>query len=244
MIFSLGSIDFYSETSATERPHAAISACLQGQPVRYDGTDKLLETTSTILSKYLQLISICPEVGAGLGTPRPPVQIVKTRQGVSALVKVLGRDDKTLDVTAALDHFRHQSLHQYRSTLSGYILKSRSPSCGLGTTPLFNQDGSQSGIGSGVQADYFRRQLPWLVMVDEASLADARGCEDFIVRCQLLCDIRSNATPHNCQALQQHYQSLISTMPGDIQAQLRQAIIKQDTALYWQQFGVGLNNLV
>jgi uncharacterized protein YbbK (DUF523 family) len=100
-----------------------ISACLIGQPVRYDGQSKevkgLLE-----LAKYYDLIPMCPEVSGGLKTPRKPSEIVGD--------KVLTQDGR--DVT---DNY-HDGAYWAASICRLYsiklaILKERSPSCGVHT---------------------------------------------------------------------------------------------------------------
>ncbi len=80
---------FIHLASASARAPVAISACLAGQAVRYDGTDKQFVGAET-LGEMLNLIPICPEVGAGLPVPRPPVQLVSSDTGQRAL----GRDDQ------------------------------------------------------------------------------------------------------------------------------------------------------
>ena len=51
-----------------------ISACLLGQKVRYDGKDCLVsELVQALLDK--NYVSLCPEVSAGLPTPRPAAEI-------------------------------------------------------------------------------------------------------------------------------------------------------------------------
>ena len=70
-----------------------VSACLLGAPVRYDGRDKKSE--HPVLQRWLdegRVVSVCPEMLGGLGTPRPPAEIVDDR--------VVTRDG--VDVTAAL----------------------------------------------------------------------------------------------------------------------------------------------
>ncbi len=65
--------DFFLKQSTDYKPTVAISSCLIGRPVRYDGTGKLL-TTASYLTDKLTLIEVCPEVGAGMSVSRPPIQ--------------------------------------------------------------------------------------------------------------------------------------------------------------------------
>ena len=53
----------------------AISACLLGQEVRYDGTGKCQPSIISALQHKVELIPFCPEVEAGLGIPREPIQL-------------------------------------------------------------------------------------------------------------------------------------------------------------------------
>src|ERR1051325_6113389 len=74
----------------------AVSACLLGSPVRYDGRDK--KSDHPVLQRWLdegRLVSVCPEMLGGLGTPRPPSEIVA---GTRRVVTPSGDD-----VTAAFE---------------------------------------------------------------------------------------------------------------------------------------------
>lgn len=239
MTFSLGSIRFYRRQPESELPKVAISACLHGEAVRYDGSDKFLESTSTILANYLQLLPICPEVGAGMSVPRPPVQLVQYPDGI----RVLGHDDPALDVTTALDSYRQQSAQGLGQQLCGYVLKSRSPSCGLNSTPIFAPDGKQLTTGSGMQAAFFHKQLPWLTMVEETDLESRGACEDFIVRCQLFADVRTACDAGSCQVVHSHYQTVLELMPTHIQQRLETFAAQDEGQSYWQTFGEGLQTI-
>lgn len=100
-----------------------ISACLIGQPVRYDGQSKevkgLLE-----LAKYYDLIPMCPEVSSGLKTPRKPSEIVGDK-----VLTVDGRD--VTDSYHDGAYWAASICRLYNIKLA--ILKERSPSCGVHT---------------------------------------------------------------------------------------------------------------
>ena len=49
------------------------------------------------------------------------------------------------------------------------VLKSKSPSCGLGTTPILDLSGEELKKGNGVAAELFNKQFPGRVF-DENSL--------------------------------------------------------------------------
>ena len=114
------------------RPVVIVSACLLGQPVRYDGGDKSNTLVRKLLGERFDIFPLCPEAEAGLGIPRPPVQLVRNGEG---MIEVLGVEE-VLDVTGALRDFSHRSIAKLVGRIDGAVLKSRSPSCGIGTTPV------------------------------------------------------------------------------------------------------------
>ena len=54
-----------------------ISACLLGQPVRYDGGHKRDRFLNDQLGPFVEWVPVCPEVEAGMGVPRPSMRLVR-----------------------------------------------------------------------------------------------------------------------------------------------------------------------
>lgn len=158
----------------SDRPLVLVSACLLGQAVRYDGTDRLQHWVEA-LSQYCRLEPICPEVAAGLGVPRPPVQLVQAAQGVRAL----GVVDANLDVTHSLQLASAQILATWPQA-AGMVLKARSPSCGLASASLFSSSGEQVDTTSGLFAAAATAAKPGCPMVDESRLVDEQGLHLFV----------------------------------------------------------------
>lgn len=72
-------------TKPTDHPKLLVSACLLGQPVRYDGKSKSIANPALEqLSSRNQIVAFCPEVAGGLPTPRPAAEI-KFGDGFSVL---------------------------------------------------------------------------------------------------------------------------------------------------------------
>lgn len=199
MVQKQPAINYFFQETQNHKPEVMVSACLLGEAVRYDGKDKRFKWIS-YLAEQLQLISCCPEVGAGLGIPRPPVQLVQIGNHRQAL----GRDNPELDVTSALQTFAKQHSNSHNQ-LCGYLLKSRSPSCGLGSTPLFNQRGQQIGTGNGIQANAFLQAKPWLAYRQETDLNNQENCDDFIEHCKVVYEIL-RCKPEQQASLMAHYQ--------------------------------------
>lgn len=100
-----------------------ISACLLGDPVRYDGKSKPITELNWIkqLEQQGRLFVICPEVAGGLPTPRPPAEKVGN--------KVLTESD--VDVTDAFHTGAELALKTCQQHGIRYaLLKAKSPSCG------------------------------------------------------------------------------------------------------------------
>ncbi len=156
------------------KPRIGVSACLLGEAVRYDGSAKPDRWILEVLAGTADLVPLCPEAGAGLGVPRPPVHLVR----VGREVRALGVEDSALDVTGPLRAWS-ANMHEVLKTLDAVILKSRSPSCGVGSTPLHAPDGEPLGMASGLFARYLSENFPGLVVVDDQLLNEEEGRERF-----------------------------------------------------------------
>ena len=110
----------------------AISACLLGQKCRYDATDN---KDAKLLAKLegAELIPFCPEDFA-FGTPRPTMDLVRMPQGDRALSNLTGKDLATPVVEYAILFFDKYS------DLDLYIGKDRSPSCGVCSARLYDEE--------------------------------------------------------------------------------------------------------
>ncbi len=160
----------------------AVSSCLLGERVRYDGKEKGIAWIVEHLASEVEVVSICPEVGAGMSVPRPPIQLV-SRPGEELRVVVVNEGS---DVTAALRNFSNQQLARIADMpIAGYVFKARSPSCGLRDTPHFASaaGGAKSlRIASGFWAGMLQSRWPDLPCVDESELRESAGQEQFLRR--------------------------------------------------------------
>jgi len=155
----------------------AVSACLLGWAVRYDGRSKAhAGVRSLFASGEFVPVPVCPEVMAGLGVPRPPVELVRTFGSVRAL----GVSDRSLDVTGPL--IRQAVRWSVRaSAIAGLVCKSRSPSCGL-EVALHDQPGQELGMTEGLFVQVLRRYRPQLPIVEESVLEDPERRAAFLDR--------------------------------------------------------------
>jgi len=164
----------------------AVSACLLGQRVRYDGREKthslIVDLFLNQYSDILELVPFCPEVAIGLGVPRAKIQLVKEKNDQ---IRVLGVENHTLDVSEPLKSYAEMFLKQY-SEINHYIVKSKSPSCGFQSTPLFkfldqkNNLYEQSEFTSGFFVQNLLAIKPDLIIIEETQLATEGNCLNFI----------------------------------------------------------------
>ena len=124
-----------------------VSACLLGEPTRYDGKSKPTAEVLSLRGKY-NLVPVCPEVLGGLPTPRTPSERVGER--------VIMRDG--CDVTDNFHLGAQRALDICKENNCKFaVLKARSPSCGKSEI----YDGSFSGTlkeGDGVFAELLREE--------------------------------------------------------------------------------------
>ena len=156
----------------------AVSACLLGEPCRYDGRAKPCARVQELSDRGHELVPICPEVAGGLPTPRTPCEIVHApwmgtdaqgnghiagagRNENAAKAEQTARSWKIVDAggidrTAAYE--RGARIELARAKEAGCeqaILKAKSPSCGACEV----YDGTFSGslvAGQGITAALFR----------------------------------------------------------------------------------------
>ncbi len=121
----------------------AISACLLGAPVRYDGGSKPVPEVIELAGREgVEVLRVCPETASGLPVPRPPAE---QRGG-----RVLLADGRDVTEEFALGS-RLCGEEVVRSGARLAVLKAKSPSCGVGLV----YDGTYSGrlvAGQGVFA--------------------------------------------------------------------------------------------
>jgi uncharacterized protein YbbK (DUF523 family) len=141
-----------------------VSACLLGEPVRYNGADAA--SGDPRLARWIaegRIVAFCPEVAGGLGTPRPRAE----RQDLRVLT------DAGVDVTAAFARGARLARETARvHNIRIAILKDGSPSCGSSEI----HDGSFAGrriAGQGVTTELLERD--GIRVFSERQIADAEA---------------------------------------------------------------------
>ncbi len=152
-----------------------VSACLLGQEVRYDGLHKRQDFIANTLAEYFEVKPLCPEVAIGLGVPRPAIQL----SGDPASPRARGVTDPGVDVTQPLRAYACE-VAAACPALSGYIFKSRSPSCGIQDVPIYPNSAEPVTTGAGIYAGTLLSRCPLLPAIDEIHLMEYARYESFI----------------------------------------------------------------
>ena len=155
-----------------------ISRCLLGDEVRFDGGHKRDQFLTDVLGRYVEWVPVCPEVEAGLGTPREAMRLVGNPRG-PRLVTIKSKHDHTPAMEAMIEE-RLDSFSKL--DLSGFIFKRGSPSCGVERVRVYTAQGMPSHSGAGIFAKAFTEQFPLIPVEEEGRLSDAPLRENFIER--------------------------------------------------------------
>jgi len=176
-----------------ERPiRIGISACLLGDPVRFDGGHKRDPFLTDTFGRFVHWQAVCPEVECGLETPRPAMRLVRMDGGIRLLTVKTG-----MDVTGQIESYADDRIAALASAdLSGYVLKKDSPSCGLERVKIYDGHGVPARTGRGLFAAKLVERFPSLPVEEEGRLSDPRLRDNFVERVFAYWRLRGLFTGH------------------------------------------------
>lgn len=155
----------------------AVSSCLLGEAVRYDGTDKRIEYITEQLTRNYTLISLCPEIAVGMGVPRPPIHLRDDGENI----EVVEVGNPIINMTKPLAEYGRKVVEMH-ADICGYILKKNSPSCGTQNVKVLNAQGAYERRGIGIYASEIITSLPNLPVIDEESFSDESSRSEFLTK--------------------------------------------------------------
>ncbi|NIP30230.1 MAG: DUF1722 domain-containing protein, partial [Candidatus Dadabacteria bacterium] len=143
---------------------------------RYNG-HVIPDTFVRTLEPYVIYKKVCPEVKIGLGIPRNPVKIIIDKDK-----KKLFQPESGNDLTRKINKFSKKFISSLKSEVDGFILKSRSPSCGLKDAKIYESKGTGSVVGktSGFFATNILESHPGLAIEDEGRLRNFNIRDHFL----------------------------------------------------------------
>jgi uncharacterized protein YbgA (DUF1722 family)/uncharacterized protein YbbK (DUF523 family) len=174
------------EMSDWPRPVVILSRCLELEPVRYNGQVIPYDFVRE-LEPWVDYVPVCPEVEIGLGVPRDPIRIVEVDGEARLLQPDTGRD-----VSEAMRGFAESFLGSL-GEVDGFLLKNRSPSCGISDVKIYQglEKSASSRRGSGFFGGPVLEHYPGLAIEDEGRLRNYRIRDHFLTKLFALARFRA-----------------------------------------------------
>ncbi|WZL73116.1 DUF523 and DUF1722 domain-containing protein [Clostridiaceae bacterium 35-E11] len=164
-----------------EKPKVVLSQCLEHGNCRYDGS-KIKSPFIKSLKEYVEFILVCPEVEVGLGVPRNALRMIeKDEQGEKLVFSNNGEE-----ITEKMLDFSERFINSLdKNQIDGWILKSRSPSCGIKDVKVYKSFGKAQTLPKktmGVFARKVYEQFGNIAIEDEGRLMNFNIREHFLTR--------------------------------------------------------------
>ena len=156
----------------------AISSCLMGHEVRYNGGHKRHNFLMNELSHFVEWRPFCPEVAIGLGVPRPTLRLVGSAEDPRLVMPKTNEDytEKMQSYARGLaEQLKQEDIH-------GIILKSASPSCGLRRVKVYSEKGFPTKSAVGIFANEIVKSNFLLPVEEDGRMNDPMYRENFIFR--------------------------------------------------------------
>jgi len=180
------------------KPVVVISKCLEFEACRYNG-QKISFDLVAKLRNHVTFLPVCPEVEIGLGIPRDPIKIVKRKDALHLVQPSTARD-----ITGEMHVFSEKYLGSLEQ-VDGFILKSRSPSCGVKDVKLYT--GPKGDMASektmGMFAAHVIERFGGLAIEDEGRLTNLRLREHWLTKLFLHARFREMQVKRSAAALVQ-----------------------------------------
>ncbi len=164
------------------KPRIVLSRCFS-HPVRYDGT-QVIDDFVEKLKPYIDYIDFCPEFEIGLGVLRLRVIVLKNNDS-----KKLIQPDTGIDLTEKMLNYIEQTIKKIND-IDGFILKAKSPCCGVGSTKLYRNT-AVIGKTYGFFAEGIKKNFPYLPLEDEIRLKNEEIKWHFLTRIFAFSELRN-----------------------------------------------------
>ena len=160
-------------------PIVVVSKCLGYAPCRWDG-DIVKDDFVGRLGRHARIVPVCPEMEIGLGVPREKIRLVGAGPDQRLVQPATGRD-----LTGTMQDFAAAYLAGLgEEGVDGFILKSRSPSCGITDAKIFPNGETEEAeaFGVGVFGRAVMEKFTGFAVEDETRLVDTEVRRTFLVR--------------------------------------------------------------
>jgi len=154
-----------SVAGLTKKPHIVVSKCLGFAACRYDGGMKRCPLIEKLRGKAI-FKPVCPETAIGLGIPRGRIRLVRRGEKIRLVQEATGKD-----ITGRMTRFSRSFLRSLKN-IDGFILKSKSPSCGIGDVKIYDSVRAKRPVsrkGTGIFAAVILQSKEYHRMITEIS---------------------------------------------------------------------------
>lgn len=160
------------------KPTIVVSRCLGFDNCRYNGdiiSDKFVQR----LKEHVNYITVCPEVDINLGVPRDPIRLVLENEKIDIYQPATGNV-----YTKDMDDYSSNFIDSIGDGVHGFILKGRSPSCGIKDVKIYlgKEKGISSIKGIGLFAQHIINRFPYLPIEEEGRLTNYGIREHFLTK--------------------------------------------------------------
>ena len=177
-----------AERAAVRALDPATRSALERHHAEFAEGPELVSHAESAENAEVELVPFCPELAAGLGCPRPPIELVQGEasepstvstastfqpRGSALPIRVL-RVDRQGDATDALRAACEAEAEALARAggVDGFVLKSRSPSCGL-ASPLHDMQGRETGAAPGLWTALARERFPGIPRWTETTFPES-----------------------------------------------------------------------
>ncbi len=156
------------------RPRIFISKCIELEACRWNGAI-ISSPEVNRLFPFIDIITACPEADIGLGIPRDPVHLEYHDQEICLVQPATQKN-----FTETMKSFA-QKISNNWGDMDGFILKSKSPSCGIKEVKVYSgpNSKSKSGISAGIFAQFIMNTFPDIMIEDEGRLTNLKIRDHF-----------------------------------------------------------------
>ena len=171
------------------KPKIVVSECLYGTKCRYDGqgyNDKVIQS----LKDYVDIQTVCPELAIGLSIPREPIRIEMNKENEEyRLIDYNSKNDYTNQMTEFSEEFINGL-----DDIDGFILKSRSPTCGLKDAKVYYR-GNKCSIRSNENGFFSQKiidKYDYLPIENKGRLKNYNIRDNFFTRIFFINNLKNN----------------------------------------------------
>lgn len=205
------------------KPKILMSRCFF-EPVRYDGK-KIEDPLVEKIIPFVDILYFCPEVEFGLGVPRPII-----------VIELIGKEERLIqqetgmDLTIPMREFLNKYLQNIKD-LDGALLKSKSPSCGVGSAKLFSSN-KVIGKTHGFLTKTLLELYPYLPVIDNQQLSDKIHYYNYLFKIFLLRNFKEiKENPQKLEEFHLNHRKLLKLFNQRLEEKMNKFIMQKDLPL-------------